>query len=98
MSIKNCSFYLRTSDLLVCSDHKPLPKFLTGSNDNEKCNTWGLEAATIPRCVKLQHVKGIGNILADSVSRPKVVGLYHNLDFQKNQPDFGTPFQPLSPQ
>ena len=52
---------------------------------------------TIPRCIKLQQIKGIANILADSVSRLKAVGLYHDLDLQKNQPDFGTPFEPLPP-
>ena len=92
MSIKKCSFYLQNSDLLVCSDHKLLQKIFTGNTDNKKCNTWGLEATTIPRCVKLQNIKGTANILADSVSRLKAVGLYHNLDFQKSQPDLGTPF------
>ena len=52
---------------------------------------------TIPRCIKLQQIKGIANILADSVSRLKAAGLYHDLDLQKNQPDFGTPFEPLPP-
>ena len=27
--------------------------------DNEKCNAWGLEAAAIPRHLKVQHNKGI---------------------------------------
>ena len=56
-------------------------KIFTGNTNKEKCITWGLAAATIPRCVKLQHVKGIANILAESVSRHKAVGLYHDLDF-----------------
>ena len=62
------------SDLLVHSDHKPLLKIFTGNTDNEKCNTWSLEATTILRHVKVQHIKGIANIFADSVktqsSRP----------------------------
>ena len=81
----------------MCLDHKPLQKIFTGSTDNEKCNTWSLEATTIHRCIKLQYIKGIANILADSVSRLKAVGLYHDLDFQKSQPDLGTPFEPLPP-
>ena len=48
----------------------------------KKCNTWGLEATTIPRHVRVHHIKGIANILADSVSRLRAVGLYHDLDFQ----------------
>ena len=56
----------------------------------------GLEAtATTPRCVKMQHIKGIANIIADSVSRLKAVGLYHNLDFHHSQPELGAPFEPL---
>ena len=45
----------------------------------------------------MQHIKGIANILADSVSRLKAVGLYHDLDFQNSQQEFGTPFEPLPP-
>ena len=43
-------------------DHNPLQKIFIGSTDNEKCNTLGLEAAKIPRHVKLQHIKGIVSI------------------------------------
>ena len=80
MSIKKCSFYLQNANLLVCSDHKPLLKIFTGHTDNDKCNIWGLEGAAIPRRVKVQHIKGIANILADPISRLKAVGLYHDID------------------
>ena len=66
VSIKKCSFYLQNANLLVCSDQKSLLKIFTGHTNNEKCNTWGLEATAIPRCVKVQHIKGIANVLADS--------------------------------
>ena len=85
MSIKKCSSYFQNSDLLVCSDHKPLLKIFTGNTNNEKCNTWGLEATTTPRCVKVQHNKGIANILADSVSRLRAVGFHHDLNFKDGQ-------------
>ena len=52
-------------------------------------------AATIPRHVTVQHIKGIVNTLADSVSRLKAVGLYHDLNFQNIQPELGRPFEPL---
>ena len=45
--------------------------------------------------IKLQHIKGITSILADSVSGLKAVGLYHNLNYQHSQPEHGTPFEPL---
>ena len=96
MSIKTCSFYLGNSDLLVLLDHKQLQKIFTGSTDTEKCKTWDVEDTNIHIC-KTAFIKGIANILADSVLRLKAVGLYHDLDFQKSQPDFGTPFKLLPP-
>ena len=53
------SFYLQNADILVCSDHRPLVNIFTANTDNEKCNTQGLEVATMPRCIKVQHIKGI---------------------------------------
>ena len=70
MSIKKCSFYLQNADLLVSLDHKQLLKNFAGNTNNQKiCNTWGLEATTIPRHIKVQYIKRIANILANSVSR-----------------------------
>ena len=85
MSIKKYSFYLQNSNLLVCLDHKPLLKIFTGHTYNEKCNTWGLEAAATPRHGEAHHIKEIANVLADSVSRPRAVGLYHDLDSKDHQ-------------
>ena len=68
-------------------------KIFTGHND--KCNIWGLKPADIPRRVKVKHIKGIANILADLVSRLKVVGLYHDIDLNDHQQEFSTPFEPL---
>ena len=67
----------------------------TGHTDNDKCNIWGLEAAVIPRRVKVQHIKGIANILAESVSRLKAVGIYHDIDSYDYQQEFNTCFEPL---
>ena len=83
MLIKTCSFYLQNSHLLVWLYHKPLLIIFTGHIDNDKCNTWSLEATTISRCVKAQHIKGIANVLADSVSRLRAVSLYHDLNYKK---------------
>ena len=57
MSNKKCSFYLQNANLLLCSDHKPLLKIFTGPTDNEKCNTWGLEATAIPDMLKYSTLK-----------------------------------------
>ena len=60
-----------------------------------KCNIWDLEAAAIPRRVKVPHIKGIANILADSVFRLKAVGIYHDIYPDDYQQEFSTPFEPL---
>ena len=46
---------------------------------------WGLEVVAIPRRVKVQHAKEIANILMDSVSRPKGVGIFHDIDSDDHQ-------------
>ena len=97
MSIKKCSFYLQNTNLLVPSDHKLLLKNFTGHTDNDKCNIWGLGTAAIPRRVKVQHIKGIANIHADSVSKLKAVGIYHDTNSKHHQQEFSTPFEPLPP-
>ena len=94
---KLCSFYLQNADLHVCSDHKPLLHIFTGYTDNYKCNKWGLELSAIPRRVKVQQIKGIANILTDSVSRLKSVGIYHDTDSNDHQLEFSTPFELLPP-
>ena len=53
------------------------------------------KAATIPRHVKGQHIKGIANILADSVSILRAVGLYHDPECKDNLQELGKPFEPL---
>ena len=60
---KEIFLYLQNADLLVQSDYKPLLKIFTGHTDNDKCNTWGLEATAVSRRVKVQHIKGIANVL-----------------------------------
>ena len=97
MSIKKCSFYLQNADLLVCSDHKLLLKMFTGHIDNERCNTWGLEATAITRHFKVQHIKGITNVLAHSMSKLRALGLYHNLNSKDHQQEFSSPFETLPP-
>ena len=95
MSIKKCSFYLQKADLLVHLDQKPLLKIFTEHTDNKKCNTWDLEASAIPRHVKVQHIKGITNVLPDSVSRLRAVGLYHDLNSKNPLQEFSSPFELL---
>ena len=57
----------------------------------------GLEAAAIHRTVKVQHIKGIANILVGSVSRLKAEGICHDIHSDYHQQEFSTPFEPLPP-
>ena len=45
----------------------------------------------------MQHIKGIANTLANSVSRFGAVGLYHDFDFKDGHQELRTPFEPLPP-
>ena len=56
----------------------------------------GLETTAIHRHVKVEHIKGIANVLVDSVSRLRTIGLYHDLDSKDHQKEFSSPFEPLS--
>ena len=94
MSIKKCLFYLQNTDHIVYSDHKLLLKIFKRHTDNDRCNIWGLEAAAIPRRVKVEHIKGKSNIFAEAVSRLKAVGIYHDIDSNDHQQEFSTPFEP----
>ena len=93
---KKFSFNLQNTDLLVCSHHKPLLKMFTGHPDNDKCNAWDLEAAPIHRHVKVQHIKGITNVLADYVSRLRAVDIYHDTDLKDHQQHHLSPYLLLS--
>ena len=66
----------------------------TRHTNNNKCNIWSLDAAAIPRRVKVQHIKGTANILADPGSRLNAVGIYHDIDSDDHQQEFSTPFEP----
>ena len=53
-----------------------------------------LEATAIPRHVKVQHIKGTVCVPANSVSRFRAVGLYHDLNANDHQQEFSAPFKP----
>ena len=39
-AITKCNYYLQGADIIVSNDHKPLAKFVTGKNANNKVNRW----------------------------------------------------------
>ena len=91
-------FILPTKCKPICTFRpQTITNVFTGHTDNDKWRMWGLEAAAIPRRFKVQHIKGRANNLADSVSRLKAVGIYHDIDSDDNQQEFNTPFESLTP-
>ena len=41
--ITKWNYYLQGANIIVQNDHKPLNKFLNGTNANNKVNRWGLD-------------------------------------------------------
>ena len=66
-SIKKLSYYLEDADIVLRSDHLPLKKFLQKNTLNSKVNNWAVEIS--PYRIKFEYIKGIKNILADTMSR-----------------------------
>ena len=55
----------------------------------------GPRSHSLPQTFKVQHTKEIANVLADSVSRLRTVGLCHDLDSKDHQQEFRISFEPL---
>ena len=66
MSVKKLSFYLTDSEITLRSDHLPLKKFLLKNTLNSKVNNWAVELETFN--IKFEHISGIKNMLADTLS------------------------------
>ena len=67
MSIKKLAYYLENADIMLRSDHLPLKKFLAKNTLNSKVNNWAIEIS--PFCITFEYIKGIKNMLADTMSR-----------------------------
>ena len=67
MSVKKLAYYLEDAEITLRSDHKPLLKFLQKNTLNTKVNNWAVEIS--PFRIKFEHIEGIKNTLADTMSR-----------------------------
>ena len=67
MSIKKLSFYLTDAEITLRSDHLPFKTFLLKNTLNSKVNNWAVELETFN--IKFEHILGIKNTLADTLSR-----------------------------
>ena len=74
-SINKFSFYLRGAKkcILYC-DHKPLAPFLMKGMNSKMMDRWALKLQWSN--IKLQHVAGKENIVADAISHLKTAYLY----------------------
>ena len=60
--------YLTDVEITLRSDHLPLKKFLLKNTLNSKVNNWAVELETTFN-IKFEHISGIKNKLADTLSR-----------------------------
>ena len=67
MSIKKLAYYLEDADITLRSDHLPLKQFLVKNTLNSKVNNWAIEIS--PFRIIFEYIKGIKNMLADTMSR-----------------------------
>ena len=81
MTFKKLSYYLLDVKVTIKCDHAPLCTFLTAHILNSKVNNWGIEIASVCH-VTFEQIKGAYNILANSISWPRSLHLYHCLDLE----------------
>ena len=67
MSIKKLTYYLEDADVTLRSDLLPLEKFLAKNTLNSKVNNRAIEIS--PFQITFKYIKGIKNMLADTMSR-----------------------------
>ena len=87
MSIKKLVHYLEDADITLRSDHLPLRKFLAKKTLNSKVNNWAIEI--LPFCITFEYIKGIKNILADTMSRLIAIDLQIHQESEPEGYEFG---------
>ena len=75
--------YLDDADILLKSDAKSLEKFLHGRTDNHKLDRWSLELQD--RNIKVEHIPGHKNKVADCLSRLPFVTRKRNCNSLKDE-------------
>ena len=67
ISVKKLSFYLTDTEITLRTDHLPLKKLLLKNTLNSKVNNWAVELETFN--IHFEHISGVQNTLADTLSR-----------------------------
>ena len=96
MSVKKLSFYVTDVEITRRSDHLPLKKFLLKNTLNSKVNNWAVKLETFN--IHFEHISGIWNTLADTLSRIVKIDPDMKPDTEKEVYEFGySCFEELSP-
>ena len=66
-AVTKWKYYLQAAEVIVCNDHKPLARLLSGKNANNKVNRWGFELTTYN--MTFEWISGAWNKAADCLSR-----------------------------
>ena len=90
-AVLRMSFYLTDSEVIIHSDHKPLQKFIYTLTANDRVNDWAFQIHAICRMIHFQFIKGMSNVLSDSLSRLSYYDLYEKPKPEKPGFKFGKP-------
>ena len=85
------SFYLTDSEVIIHSAHKPLQKFIYALTANDRVNDWAFQIHAICRTIHFHFIKGMSNVLSDSLSRLSYYDLYEKPKPEKPGFEFGKP-------
>ena len=67
MLVKKPDYYLVDAEIILCSDHLLLRKFLAKKTLNSKVNNWAIEIS--PFRIQFEYIKGVKSTIADTMSR-----------------------------
>ena len=74
---------------MVRCDHAPLWKFVYSVTKTDKENNWSQKIHAIIPHIESKHIKGKENILANSLSRLRWLGLHDDNDLEKPGQEYG---------
>ena len=75
-SIQKFVFYIAGTKCTLYCDHKLLDPFFTMGMSSPVLDRWALELQQFD--IKFQHIQGKKNVVADAVSRLRILGLYQD--------------------
>ena len=67
----------------------PLWKFMCSVMKNDKVHNWSQEMHAIKPYIEFEHIKGKDNVLADSLSRLKHLGLHDDNNLEEPDQEYG---------